>query len=184
MSRIEELMAMGFEENISQLAIENCGHGTVEDAINWIFNHNESGLSEIGFIETVHEDMKLVLVVRSDLQMTPGKMAAQCVHAALAVAHKVENDQPISYLTWKNEGEATICLRCASEEELNGLEAQAIASGKDLISFEPSDFIGLPTSVVHDAGRTQVAPNSRTVLAIGPATISRIDSVTGHLRLY
>lgn len=42
---------------------------------------------------------------------------------------------------------------------------------------------GLPTYIVQDAGRTQVAPGSRTVLAIGPAPRSAIDQVTGHLRL-
>ena len=31
-----------------------------------------------------------------------------------------------------------------------------------------------------DAGRTQVAPGSRTVLAIGPAPAAEIDVVTGR----
>ena len=43
--------------------------------------------------------------------------------------------------------------------------------------------VGLPTYVVHDAGRTQVAAGSQTVLAIGPAPRSRVDTVTGHLKL-
>jgi uncharacterized UBP type Zn finger protein len=129
MSGVDELVAMGFDANIAQLAIAHCGHGTVEDAITWIFNHNDP--FQFNPTETTEptEEMKLVLVVRSDLQMTPGKMAAQCVHAALAVASKVEIDQPIVLRTWKNGGEATICLRCHSEEELNNLEAQAISSG-------------------------------------------------------
>lgn len=42
---------------------------------------------------------------------------------------------------------------------------------------------GLMTYLVVDAGRTQIAAGSKTVLAIGPAPKSQIDAVTGHLRL-
>lgn len=37
---------------------------------------------------------------------------------------------------------------------------------------------------IFDAGRTQIAAGSRTVLAIGPALCSDIDKLTGHLKLY
>ncbi len=42
---------------------------------------------------------------------------------------------------------------------------------------------GLPTYVVRDAGRTQVAAGSQTVLAIGPGPEDVIDEVTGELKL-
>lgn len=42
---------------------------------------------------------------------------------------------------------------------------------------------GLPTYIVCDAGRTQIAAGSQTVLAIGPAPKSAIDKITGHLKL-
>jgi len=37
--------------------------------------------------------------------------------------------------------------------------------------------------VQEDAGRTQIAAGSRTVLAIGPAPVKEIDAVTGELKL-
>ena len=37
--------------------------------------------------------------------------------------------------------------------------------------------------VIKDAGRTQIAPGSKTVLAIGPGPASLIDQCTGHLKL-
>jgi PTH2 family peptidyl-tRNA hydrolase len=42
---------------------------------------------------------------------------------------------------------------------------------------------GLPCYIVHDAGRTQIAAGSQTVLAIGPGYKSDIDSITGGLPL-
>jgi peptidyl-tRNA hydrolase len=38
--------------------------------------------------------------------------------------------------------------------------------------------------LVLDAGRTQVAAGSKTVLAVGPAPKTKIDTITGNLKLY
>jgi len=43
---------------------------------------------------------------------------------------------------------------------------------------------GVPYYVVVDAGRTQIAAGSRTVLAVGPAPKKLVDQVTGSLKLY
>lgn len=42
---------------------------------------------------------------------------------------------------------------------------------------------GVPTHRVADAGRTQIAAGSFTVLAVGPAPVSVINAMTGHLKL-
>ena len=42
---------------------------------------------------------------------------------------------------------------------------------------------GLPYYVVTDAGRTQIAAGSRTVVAIGPGLDSAVSAITGHLSL-
>ena len=57
-----------------------------------------------------------------------------------------------------------------SEEELELLQAQAVS-------------LGIIAQVVHDAGRTQIAAGSATVLGIGPAPKSVVDKVTGGLKL-
>lgn len=44
--------------------------------------------------------------------------------------------------------------------------------------------IGLAAHSIRDAGRTQIAAGSRTVLAIGPGPISVVNSITGKLKLY
>lgn len=40
------------------------------------------------------------------------------------------------------------------------------------------------TSIIRDAGHTQVASGSKTVIAIGPAPDSVLKKITGHLKLY
>ena len=39
-------------------------------------------------------------------------------------------------------------------------------------------------ALVRDAGRTQVAAGTATVLAVGPGNAALIDQLTGHLKLY
>ncbi|KAI9839581.1 MAG: hypothetical protein M1819_002207 [Sarea resinae] len=118
------------------------------------------------------EECKLVLVVRSDLGMTKGKIAAQCSHATLACYKYFLRRAPDSPILrrWERLGQAKVALQVKSEEELDILQAQAIS-------------LGLCAQVVHDAGRTQIASGSATVLGIGPAPKSEIDKVTGHLKL-
>jgi len=43
--------------------------------------------------------------------------------------------------------------------------------------------LGVTAEVIQDAGRTQIAASSRTVLGIGPAPKSEVDKITGHLKL-
>ncbi|KAJ3410346.1 hypothetical protein HDV05_003876 [Chytridiales sp. JEL 0842] len=72
---------------------------------------------------------------------------------------------------WEKWGQAKITLKCQSEDEM--LDLQKKARG-----------LGLVACSIKDAGRTQIAAGSRTVLAIGPAPKKLIDEVTGHLKLY
>ena len=108
--------------------------------------------------EEEEEEMKMVLIVRTDLKMSPGKVAAQCVHAALGAVRicSVESANSLNY--WEECGEATICLKCESDEEMIVLEILA--------------------------KEKEIETGSKTVLAIGPAFRSKIDEVTGKLKLY
>ncbi|KAK5710681.1 hypothetical protein LTR15_012837 [Elasticomyces elasticus] len=118
------------------------------------------------------EECKLVLVVRKDLGMSTGKIGAQCGHATLACYKTLvrANSRHPVLRQWEDYGQAKVALRIDSEEDMLMLQAQAIS-------------LGLCAQVIHDAGRTQIASGSATVLGIGPAPKSKIDEVTGHLRL-
>mmetsp|Transcript_34447 Transcript_34447/g.97141 ORF Transcript_34447/g.97141 Transcript_34447/m.97141 type:complete len:186 (+) Transcript_34447:161-718(+) len=115
-------------------------------------------------------ECKMVLCVRTDLKMNKGKMCAQCGHATLgAYTRSRHNNSP--YLdSWHHYGQTKIALKVTSEEQLLALEAEAKRRG-------------VPHYLVADAGRTQIAAGSITVLGLGPAPIADLDEITGHLKL-
>ncbi|CAH0481109.1 unnamed protein product [Peronospora belbahrii] len=113
---------------------------------------------------------KMVMCVRTDLKMGKGKIAAQCCHATLGAYKRALKRTPDAVRTWENLGQAKVCLRVDSEEEMLALAEKAAECG--LVNY-----------VVVDAGRTQIAPESKTVLSIGPAPLKAIDEITGHLKL-
>lgn len=111
---------------------------------------------------------KLTLIVRSDLGMGRGKIAAQVAHAAVTAA--LANLGTPTFTTWLRDGQPKVVLRAGSEAELHAIAAQAADAG-------------LPVQVIHDAGRTQVAEGTPTCCAIGPAPDTAIDAITGQLSL-
>ncbi|KIK46268.1 hypothetical protein CY34DRAFT_800604 [Suillus luteus UH-Slu-Lm8-n1] len=122
------------------------------------------GAVKAGFLQPC----KLVLVVRTDLKMTTGKIAAQ--HATLACYKALSRTNPALVKHWERNGQAKIALKCSSEDEL--LELEAVAKSLNLCARS-----------ILDAGRTQIAAGSRTVLGIGPAPVDLINLVTSRLKL-
>ncbi|KAK7424292.1 hypothetical protein QQX98_000560 [Neonectria punicea] len=121
------------------------------------------------------EECKLVLVVRTDLGMTKGKIAAQCSHATLACYKKLiraaEGSAERKLLArWEKSGQAKIAVQVKTQEEI--LELCRKARG-----------LGIAAEVIQDAGRTQIEAGSMTVLGVGPAPRSVVDQVTGGLKL-
>ncbi|KAK2828977.1 hypothetical protein FQN49_007215 [Arthroderma sp. PD_2] len=127
--------------------------------------------AELATFEGNTDEVKLVLVVRTDLGMGKGKIAAQCSHATLACYKYYFSKSPNSPILrrWERQGQAKVALQAKTEEDILLLQAQALS-------------LGLCARVIQDAGRTQIASGSRTVLGIlGPKSV--VDSVTGHLKL-
>ncbi|KAI8007263.1 hypothetical protein LOK49_LG07G00036 [Camellia lanceoleosa] len=124
---------------------------------------------EIEKLADILEDFKMVLVVRNDLKMGKGKIAAQCSHATLGLYKKLLHRAPKALNRWEMCGQVKVVVKIESEEDL-------------LVLQEKAKSLNIPTHVTIDAGRTQIAPNSRTVMAIiGPAEM--VDDVTGGLKL-
>ncbi|MCO5608378.1 hypothetical protein L7F22_062587 [Adiantum nelumboides] len=65
------------------------------------------------------------LVVRTDLKMDKGKIAAQCSHATLACYKALQSGNPTLLKQWERTGQAKVALKCTTEQELLELEARA-----------------------------------------------------------
>lgn len=110
---------------------------------------------------------KQAIVLRSDLGMGKGKIAAQAAHASIAAYRlSAEADRK----KWQASGEEKVALKVGSENELIELFGQAKARK-------------LPAALIRDAGRTQIPAGTVTALAIGPAEERLVDEVTGKLKL-
>eukprot|EP00753_Platysulcus_tardus_P006534 PLAT14290.1.p2 GENE.PLAT14290.1~~PLAT14290.1.p2 ORF type:complete len:170 (+),score=38.10 PLAT14290.1:19-528(+) len=113
---------------------------------------------------------KMVFVVRKDLKMGQGKIAAQCGHATLGVYDVAKRSHPRWVRHWERYGCKKVATKVKSEEAIIELVAAA-------------RMVGVPHYVVVDAGHTQIAAGSTTVLGLGPAPQSLVDRITGDLKL-
>ncbi|XP_033606629.1 peptidyl-tRNA hydrolase 2, mitochondrial-like [Cryptotermes secundus] len=133
--------------------------------------HRGRNLAEVIRSSRDEDNFKLALVVQTDLKMEKGKAAAQCSHAAVMAYEQALHHQPAVLRLWQACGQAKVVLKVETERELLELAHKARNQG-------------LITSLVCDAGCTQVAPGSKTVLGIGPGPVNLVDTVSGHLKLF
>ena len=99
-----------------------------------------------------------------------GKIAAQCGHATLGAYKSALKNCSTALKLWGTFGQAKIAVKIDDDVAM-----------EELCMIAQS--VGLVTYIVEDAGRTQIAAGSKTVLAIGPAPDHILKSITGHLKL-
>jgi PTH2 family peptidyl-tRNA hydrolase len=130
-------------------------------------------------------EYKQVIILRKDLNMRKGKMVAQGAHASVAAitqhAFKADGkDESVDFLCipltpdikyWLNDHFTKITAGVDSEEELVKL-------------YEQAKEAGIRCSMIVDSGHTEfkLIP-TKTAVAIGPDEVSKIDKITGHLKL-
>jgi len=113
---------------------------------------------------------KQVIVFRTDLKMSRGKIAAQAGHAAVSAAEEARRSHKDWFEAWLEEGQCKVVVKVKNEEELLELKKRA----KEL---------GLPHALIVDRGLTEVPPGTITCLGIGPAPAEKLDKLTGKLPL-
>ncbi len=112
-------------------------------------------------------EYKQVILVRQDLKLPKGKLAAQAAHASVEAVLKSDNEM---VKTWRSQGMAKIVLKVKDEKEL-------------IKYFQQAKDDGLTVSLITDAGRTTIAPGTKTCVGIGPDDETHIDNVTSDLSL-
>lgn len=111
-------------------------------------------------------ELKQIILVRKDLKMSKGKVAAQAAHASVDAAFSSNKKL---FKKWKASGMKKIALGVENLEELKKFIDEA--KNRDIV-----------TSIIVDAGHTEVEPGTTTCGAIGPGPESQIDKITGELK--
>lgn len=131
-------------------------------------------------LEAAMSDVKQVIVVRKDLNMRKGKIAAQVAHAAMKFL--VDNneaergDEVIIKLKpeeamWLTGSFAKVVVGVDSEEQLQSLIFQATLADIEvhpIVDEGRTEFNGVPTL---------------TCAAFGPCSTAELDKITGNLKL-
>ena len=115
-------------------------------------------------------DYKLVIAVRSDLELSKGKLAVQVAHAAVMAALDAKGKHRKWFSEWYAEGQKKVVVRGGALHDIHSLRTKARS-------------VGLTTALVEDAGLTELPPGTVTCLGIGPGPNAIMDPVTGHLKL-
>jgi PTH2 family peptidyl-tRNA hydrolase len=111
--------------------------------------------------------MKQAIVIRTDLDMGKGKIAAQASHASISAFLKSDE---YSRKAWLVHGMMKAVLKVSSEQEL-------------IEVFNRAKREKLPCALITDAGRTQLNGPTNTAVGIGPASDDAVDKITGKLKL-
>jgi len=113
--------------------------------------------------------MKQVIVIRTDLDMGKGKIAAQVGHACVLGAEHVRKSNPDWFKEWWS-GQEKIVVKVTSLKELEEIKEHAFS-------------LNVPCSEVTDAGHTQIEPGTTTCVSLGPAPEDLVDKISGNLKL-
>ncbi|CAE1242069.1 PTH2 [Acanthosepion pharaonis] len=182
-SLVQILLTLGFTREEAGEGLLCTGNNDADMAASWILENRES-MQTARVLDVVFEqeqmgslfdcvDMyKMVIAVNSELKMGQGKMASQVAHACLGVYKEmVQTIDKYSKMlfAWQQYGETIVVVKVDKTVNLLELRDQA-------------ETLSLPHYLVQDAGLTQVAPGSATVLGIF-GKVSDVDQVTGDLQL-
>ncbi len=111
--------------------------------------------------------LKQVILVRQDLKLPKGKLAAQSAHASVEAVLKSPEKKVAA---WREQGMPKIVLKVKDEKEL-------------LSYFQKAKDAKLIATLITDAGHTVLAPGTKTCVGIGPDQEESLDKITGKLAL-
>ncbi len=116
-----------------------------------------------------HAEAKVVLCVVASLGMSAGKVAAQAAHAAVGLFRRMQDERPPWLSAWEHCGEKTVVLSVPTAAEAEALATKALSTPRERKRAAYDAPARCAVHAVLNAGRTEVAPGSFTVLGLGGA---------------
>ncbi|MEM0347172.1 MAG: peptidyl-tRNA hydrolase Pth2 [Zestosphaera sp.] len=113
---------------------------------------------------------KQVVLVRTDINMSKGKLAVQVAHASVSALMEALKYKKEWVEEWLEEGQKKVVLKVSNLRELMSF-------------YEEARKFGLPASLITDAGLTELPEGTITAVGIGPAPEELVDKITGSLKL-
>ena len=111
-------------------------------------------------MSVLSEPPTMAFLCRTDLDLSPGKLAVQCAHAAVESLRKAKQTHSRMVQRWQESASRKVCLAVENEDA------------------------SLPFAVIKDAGLTEIPPGTVTVLGVGPGPRHTMDALFKNLRTY
>ena len=115
-------------------------------------------------------EYKMVIIMRADLKLSKGKIAAQAAHAAVNCAFASKKNDSKTFDKWYSEGQRKVVLKVPDLQTLFEIKVMA-------------DVQNVTNSIIADAGRTEIPAGTITCMGLGPGKGTDIDKITGELQM-
>lgn len=208
------LVELGVDQELAQKALQATGSRSVDGALEWIATASESekntpastqlssvsgSLDEAALMMLNELDpLKMILAVRQDLGMSPGKVAAQCSHAALGLYLEITSQESAQECNSRMTAaasapvsETTVQVKSVEElsrEHKSNVQTWLLVGQRKIVVklddeaqmkklHEQALLLGVPAIVIHDAGHTEVEAGTATVLGLGPGRFNQRGSL-------
>jgi PTH2 family peptidyl-tRNA hydrolase len=136
------------------------------------------------------QEVKQYIIVRRDLGMNAGKLAAQAGHAVMKVFFDKMSFSPCTGCSPPGEPSAGTYSFEATHEEKQWIDGKFTKITKGVKSeaklmdvYNKAKEAGLNVSLIKDAGLYGLDGENYTVVAVGPNYVDKCEPVVGKLRL-
>lgn len=113
-------------------------------------------------------ELEQAILVRKDLELSPGKLASQVAHASVKCAMKSDS---MLLRDWNSRGAKKVVLKVNNEGELH--KYNQIAEENNV-----------KTSLITETGNDEIEEGTETCLGVGPDQKEKIDKIIEGLERY
>eukprot|EP00040_Diaphanoeca_grandis_P034882 m.217919 g.217919 ORF g.217919 m.217919 type:complete len:180 (+) comp33246_c1_seq2:116-655(+) len=169
-----QLQSMGFSPEACQRAVHYAGADT-EAATNWLVENMDNPDLNKPFSPptavipnlSIPTPCKMVFVVNNELTMGVGKIAAQVGHAAVNLFKSIPSHNILKQ-QWEGQGAMKIVVQGTATDLLK--------------TIDDANSNSLYNVCIHDAGKTQIAAGSMTVVGVF-GSLTDVDKICRHYAL-